>query len=53
MPELTTIYDYMRANAPPLGQRILQEYPALHPFNDPCGSSKPHALVRTFFLVVC
>ena len=30
MPELTTIYDYMRANAPLLGERILQEYPALH-----------------------
>jgi hypothetical protein len=25
----------MRANATLLGQRILQEYPALHPFDDP------------------
>ncbi len=35
MPELFTIYDYMRANANLLGERILQEYPALHPFDDP------------------
>ena len=31
MPELATIYDYMRAHATLLGERILQEYPALHP----------------------
>ena len=30
MPELSTIYDYMRVNANLLGARILQEYPALH-----------------------
>ncbi len=30
MPELSTIYDYMRAPAALLGDRILQEYPALH-----------------------
>lgn len=35
MPELCTIYDYMRAHASLLGERILQEYPALHPFEDP------------------
>src|SRR6266404_2404961 len=35
MPELSTIYDYMRAHAALLGERILQEYPALHPFDDP------------------
>jgi hypothetical protein len=34
MPELSTIYDYMRANASLLGERILQEYPALHQFNE-------------------
>ena len=34
MPELSTIYDYMRANASLLGARILQEYPALHQFDD-------------------
>jgi hypothetical protein len=35
MPELATIYDYMRAHAALLGERILQEYPALHQFDDP------------------
>jgi superfamily II DNA or RNA helicase len=35
MSELCTIYDYMRAHASLLGERILQEYPALHPFDDP------------------
>src|SRR3979411_1462950 len=34
MPELCTIYDYMRAHAALLGDRILQEYPALHKFDD-------------------
>src|SRR5947209_20121632 len=35
MSELCTIYDYMRAHAALLGERILREYPALHPFDDP------------------
>ena len=35
MPELSTIYDYMRAHASLLGERILQEYPGLHQFDDP------------------
>ena len=35
MPELSTIYDYVRAHASLLGERILQEYPALHQFDDP------------------
>ncbi len=35
MPELNTIYDYMRANAVLLGTRILEQYPALHQFSDP------------------
>src|ERR1700722_20348364 len=34
MSELSTIYDYMRAHSTLLGERILQEYPALHQFND-------------------
>ena len=34
MPELSTIYDYMRRHAALLGDRILQEYPALHQFED-------------------
>jgi superfamily II DNA or RNA helicase len=35
MSELSTIYDYLRANAALLGARILEEYPALHQFEDP------------------
>ena len=35
MPVLSTIYDYMRTHAALLGERILQEYPALHQFDDP------------------
>ena len=34
MPKLSTIYDYMRAHAGFLGERILEEYPALHRFDD-------------------
>lgn len=30
MPQLSTIYDYLRAHACLLGDRILQQYPALH-----------------------
>src|SRR2546430_14202828 len=35
MPELCTIYDYMRSHAALLGERILREYRALHQFDDP------------------
>ncbi|MGE5113235.1 MAG: helicase-related protein [Acidobacteriaceae bacterium] len=35
MPELCTIYDYMRANASLLGERILQQFPALQQMDDP------------------
>jgi superfamily II DNA or RNA helicase len=48
MLELTTIYDYLRAHAKLLGERILQEYPALHPFNDPV-SPRIDALLRIPF----
>jgi hypothetical protein len=48
MPELTTIYDYMRTNAALLGERILQEFPALQPFNDPV-SPRIHTLLRRPF----
>ena len=48
MPELSTIYDYMRANASLLGARILQEYPALHQFDDPV-SQRIEALLRKPF----
>src|SRR6266700_2629739 len=34
MPQLSTIYDYMRAHSTVLGERILQEYTALHQFDD-------------------
>jgi len=34
MPEVFTIYDYMRAHANLLGERILQEFPALQQVND-------------------
>ena len=48
MPELSTIYDYMRANAALLGVRILQEYPALHQFED-VVSPRIHGLLRKAF----
>jgi superfamily II DNA or RNA helicase len=48
MPELCTIYDYMRAHASILGERILQQYPALHQFNDPI-CSRVQELLRTPF----
>ena len=48
MPELSTIYDYMRANASLLGRRIFQEYPALHQFGDPV-SARIEGLLRTPF----
>jgi hypothetical protein len=48
MPELSTIYDYMRANASLLGSRILQEYPALHQFDDPV-SPRIEGLLRKPF----
>jgi hypothetical protein len=38
MPELCTIYDYMRTHAALLGERILQQYPALHQFDDPVST---------------
>lgn len=48
MPELCTIYDYMRSHAVILGDRILQEYPALHQFNDPV-SPRLRELLRSPF----
>src|SRR5258708_10862825 len=48
MPELSTIYDYMRSHAAILGQRILQEYPALHQFDD-LVSARLTALLREPF----
>ena len=48
MPELSTIYDYMRANANLLGERILKEYPALHRFDDPVSPRVDTLLRRPF-----
>ena len=48
MPELSTIYDYMRCHAALLGERILQEYPALHQFDD-AVSPRVEGLLRTPF----
>ena len=46
MDELSTIYDYMRSYAPLLGERILQEYPALHQFDDPVSPRLDQLLRR-------
>src|SRR5580700_8503195 len=48
MPELSTIYDYMRAHSSLLGERILQEYPALHRFDDPVSPWIADLLRRPF-----
>jgi superfamily II DNA or RNA helicase len=48
MPEMSTIYDYMRANAGLLGARILQEYPALHQFEDSISPRIEGLLRRPF-----
>jgi superfamily II DNA or RNA helicase len=48
MPELATIYDYMRTHAVLLGERILQEYPALHQFNDPISPRIAELLRKPF-----
>lgn len=48
MPELFTIYDYMRTHAVLLGQRILEQYPALHRFDD-AVSPRIEALLRKPF----
>ena len=48
MPELATIYEYMRTYAVHLGERILREYPALHQFDDPV-SPRIAALLRKPF----
>jgi hypothetical protein len=48
MPELSTIYDYMRANAGLLGTRILEQFPALQQIDDP-GSPRIEGLLRRPF----
>lgn len=48
MSELSTIYEYMRANAALLGARILEEYPALHQIGDPLSPRMKGLLRRPF-----
>src|SRR5919108_3966346 len=48
MPEMSNIYDYMRANANLLAKRILEEFPALHGFDDPI-SPRINTLLRRPF----
>ena len=48
MPELATIYDYMRAHANLLGGRILEQFPALHRFEDAVSPRIEHLLRRPF-----
>src|ERR1700756_159476 len=48
MPELSTIYDYMRAHAGLLGARILEQFPALQQIDDPV-SPRIEALLRNPF----
>jgi hypothetical protein len=48
MPELCTIYGYMRTHATLLGERILQEYPALHQFEDPVSPRIQELLRKPF-----
>ena len=48
MPELSTIFDYMRAHATLLGERIMQQFPALHQFDDPVSPRIEGLLRRPF-----
>jgi hypothetical protein len=48
MPELSTIYDYLRANALLLGTGILEQFPALHQVHDPL-SPRIEGLLRKPF----
>jgi hypothetical protein len=49
MPELSNIYDYMRAYALPLAERILEQFlPALHRAHDPLSPRIDSLLRRPF-----
>ena len=48
MPELSTIYDYMRAYANLLGTRIIEQFPALHQVHH-LFSPRIEALLRNPF----
>ena len=48
MPELSTIYDYMRSYSGLLGKRILQQFPALHQVGDPLSGRVDELLRKPF-----
>ena len=48
MPELSTIYDYMRAYSHLLGERILEQFPALQQVDDPLSARLESLLRRPF-----
>jgi superfamily II DNA or RNA helicase len=48
MPELSTIYDYLRAHVNLLGEQILAQFPALHRIDDPL-SPRINELLREPF----
>jgi superfamily II DNA or RNA helicase len=48
MPELSTIYDYMRAQSSLLAARILEQFPALHQAHDPLSPRIEGLLRRPF-----
>jgi superfamily II DNA or RNA helicase len=48
MPELNTIYDYMRTNANLLGARIIEQFPALQQVDDPLSVQIEGLLRRPF-----
>jgi hypothetical protein len=48
MSELSTIYDYMRAYAQLLGERILDQFPALHQVHDSLSARVDELLRRPF-----
>jgi superfamily II DNA or RNA helicase len=48
MPEIFTIYDYMRAHAALLGERILHEFPALQQIDDPVSPRIDELLRKPF-----
>lgn len=48
VPQLATIYDYMKLFSAELGQRILEDYPALHGFQDPVSPRVKQLLRRPF-----
>jgi hypothetical protein len=48
MSEIGTIYSYMSAYSTVLGERILEQYPALHKFDDPASPRIENLLRRPF-----